>query len=48
MSLRLFSQYLGHQSPDMTEIYAHLTATNERQARNGTNPRRFRGRPPAS
>jgi len=33
VSLRLISQYLGHQSLDVTVIYTHLTATNEGQAR---------------
>ncbi|MCX8092115.1 MAG: site-specific integrase [Verrucomicrobiae bacterium] len=33
VSLRLISQYLGHQSLDVTVIYTHLTATHEGQAR---------------
>lgn len=33
VSLRLISQYLGHDSLDTTVIYTHLTATSEAQAR---------------
>ena len=33
MSLRLFSEYLGHKSLDTTAIYLHLTAPNEERAR---------------
>ena len=33
VSLRLISQYLGHESLDTTVIYTHLTATSEDQAR---------------
>ncbi len=33
VSLRLISQYLGHQSLEVTVLYTHLTATSEGQAR---------------
>lgn len=33
VSLRLISQYLGHESLDTTVIYTHLTATSEEKAR---------------
>ena len=33
VSLRLISQYLGHDSLDTTVIYTHLTATSEDKAR---------------